>query len=180
VKFLTDDERNVLPNIEKAPRKIVIPNKNRPKKPSDKIILTYDSSDRFVVGHIKEINRAYTHSCYTSVFIIVRKLLENLIVNILKEKYPKKIDLFFDTSQGRNKDFSVVLESLFKKRTDFGMEQLAVKRLHDLAKDFKDNSNNKTHSLYHLVRNSKEIDQLQIQDIFDLVMKIEKVVGIRT
>ena len=146
-------------------------------------IVKYDATDHFIKGHIDELNRAYTFKCYTSVFILARKIVENLIINILKKKFPEKAkankELYFDISRSRLKDFEDILKSLRSKKNGFGSENKAVERLCDLAAKLKENANNKTHSLYHLVEKKKEIDDLNLNAIFELIKKLEQVVGIR-
>lgn len=146
-------------------------------------LVKYDTADHFIKGHIDELNRAYTFKCYTSVFILARKIVENLIIDILKKKFPEKVkankELYFNINQKRLKDFEEILKNLRSKRNDFGSENKAVERLCDLAAKLKENANNKTHSWYHLVEKKKEIDDLNLNAIFELIKKLEQVVGIR-
>lgn len=51
-------------------------------------------------------------------------------------------------------------------------------QLCDLAKALKNDANNKTHSWYHLVEKKKEIDNLNLKAIIEIIKKLEKVVGI--
>jgi len=64
------------------------------------------------------------------------------------------------------------------KKDDFGSENKAVERLCYLAKVLKDDANNKTHSWYYLVENKKEIENLNLRAIIEIIKKLEKVVGI--
>ena len=146
-------------------------------------IVKYDTTEHFIKGHIDELNRAYTFKCYTSVFILARKIVENLIIDILKKKFPEKVktnkELYFDIGQSRLKDFEDILKSLRSKKNNFGSENKAVERLCDLAAKLKENANNKTHSWYHLVEKKKEIDDLNLNANFELIKKLEQVVSIR-
>jgi hypothetical protein len=146
-------------------------------------ILQYDTDDHFIKGHIDEINRAYNAKCYTSVFILCRKVLENLIIDILKKKFPEKTqknkELYFDTAQHRLKDFDVILKNFHSKRNDFGTENKAVAKLYGLASALKNDANEKTHSWYHLVEHKTEIEKLGLEPIFELIKRLETNVGIR-
>jgi hypothetical protein len=146
-------------------------------------LVKYDTADHFIKGHIDELNRAYTFKCYTSVFILARKIVENLIIDILKKKFPEKVkankELYFDINQKRLKDFEEILKNLRSKKNDFGSENKAVERLCDLAAKLKENANNKTHSWYHLVEKKKEVDDLNLNTVFELIKKLEQVIGIR-
>ena len=141
-------------------------------------IINYETNDYFKKGHIEELNKAYSFGCYTSVFILARKIIENLIIDILKAKYPEKIkenkELYFDTAQKRFKDFGIILKNLKSKKSDFGSENKAVERLYDLAKVFKVKANDKTHSWYHLVKNKKEVNDLNLEMIIEIIKKLEK------
>ena len=146
-------------------------------------VVDYDTNDHFKKGHIDELNRAYTFGCNTSVFILARKIVDNLVIDILKKKYPENVlknkELYFDTAQGRLKDFEIILKNLKSKKNDFGSENKAVERLYDLAKALKNDANNKTHSWYHLVENKKEIENLNLKMIIEIIKKLEQIVGIR-
>lgn len=142
-------------------------------------LVDYNTNDHFIKGHIHELNKAYTYGCNTSAFILARKIVENLIIDILKKKYPSKIDLYFDKNQTRLKDFGVILTNLKNKKNDFGTENKAVERLYGLSNALKANTNDKTHSWYHLVENKIEIDNLNLKAIIEIIKKLEQTVGIR-
>lgn len=180
---LDKEDKATLPSTEAVPEKIKIKVKNGNKKLSIKKVLDYETTDHFKKGHIEELNKAYTVGCNTSVFILARKIVENLIIDILKKKYPENVkknkELYFDTGQGRLKDFSIILKNLRSKKADFGSENKGIEKLCDLAKFLKDDANNKTHSWYHLVENKKEIENLNLKTIIEIVKKLEKAVGIK-
>jgi hypothetical protein len=182
--LLDTEDKAGISAIERKPVEKIVVKKNKKKTPSvNKKFLEYDTTDKFVKGHIEELNRAYEAKCYTSVFILARKIVENLIIDILKKKYPEKVkankELYFDITKKRLKDFSVILQNLYDKRNDFGTENKAVEKLWQLAKNLKDNSNNKAHSWYHLVKKEKEVDDLDLKTVIDLIQKLERFVGIR-
>jgi len=146
----------------------------------EKIIpfIKYETDDRFRKAHVDEVNRAYTHQCYTSAFILCRKIIENLLTDIIRKKFPQdkkeNIELYFDTAKGRTKDFSEILSNLRKKASDFGPDKKTLERLISLSEPFKDDANNKAHSWYHIVRNRSELDKKNIQDIIDIIVIIER------
>lgn len=176
---LDKDDRVSLPPMEANPDKIIVKTNKRIKKYEKPNLFEYETSDHFIKGHLKELNKANNSNCYTAVFILIRKVVENLIVDILRKKYPSDTELYYDKYQNRFKDFSVILDNLYKKRNDFVEEKKAAERLYNLAKPLKDNSNDKAHSWFHLVENDKEIDELNIKQIIGIIIKLEKTVGIR-
>jgi hypothetical protein len=179
---LSADDKASLPHIEHTKERIKIQTVSKPKKQAEKKIvefLTFESTDHFIVGHIKELNKAFTYGCYTACYILARKIIENLIIDILQKAYPQSEglankELYWDTTKKRYKDFSVILKNLFEKRHDFGTKNKAIERLYQLSKEFKDEANNKAHSWFHLVSKPKELEDLQLQDMLELIKKIEQ------
>jgi len=145
-----------------------------------KLLISYESENYFVKEHIRELTQAYNSKCYTCVFILFRKVIENFVIDILKAKFPNRIDLVFDINRQRYQDFSVVLDNLYKERTSFSHDgKKAIERLNQLVNPFKKDANDKTHSWFHVVKSPSEIDNLQLQPIIELIKILEKEVGIR-
>lgn len=132
----------------------------------------YETSDILLKNHIDEVNRAYSCKCYTATFVLCRKVLENLILNILQEKYSGKTRedraKYFDLNYGRNLDFGILLKNLRNSATDFIPKNKLVERICQLSECFKDEANDMTHSLYHIA-SKKEIDENKFQNILDLI-----------
>lgn len=76
--------------------------------------------DFFYKRLISEINGIYASGYAFSLSILIRKLFENLIIDILRRKYrDARIDLYYDTSRGRFHDFSSLLKNLDDNKNDF-------------------------------------------------------------
>jgi len=76
--------------------------------------------DEFYVKLIEEINALYNYKFPTSLYILMRKLLENLLIEILRKKYGTlELELYYNTSKGRFNDFSVLLDNFESKLDDF-------------------------------------------------------------
>jgi len=185
-KLDPDDKESLkgvsITNKENAPAeiKVISRTKNANDKKRSTPIINYDSEDYFVKEHIKELSRAYYSKCFTSVFILFRKIIENLIIDILKSKFPNKFDLIYNSALHRYHDFSVVLENLYKERNAFTHDgKTVIERLSQLVNPFKKDANDKTHSWFHIVKSPSEIDNLQLQSIIELLTFLEKEVGIR-
>lgn len=101
----------------------------------------------------------------------MRKVLENLIVEILRKKYPEDKQKYYDFSRKRNHNFNILLKNLRNNSKDFGTECKAVERICQLADFFKETANEMTHSLYHIA-NKKEIDESRFQEILDLFKEL--------
>lgn len=188
INELSDSEKSEFRAASQLPTPISVNHRTvaklgRHATASTTTIIDYDTKDHFIKGHIAEINRAYNARCYTSVFILTRKVIENLIIDILKKKFPEKTlanrELYFDTGRHRYKDFDVILKNFNGKRNNFGTDNVAVSRLCSLASAFKNDANDKTHSWYHLVEDKSEVEKLSISAIFVLIKNLEIKVGIR-
>lgn len=178
---LTKSEKAVLPIMEvEAPVRIrSIPKGGRKKKRTFSFI-EYETSDPFVKDHILEVNKAYTAGCYTAAFILCRKIIENLLTDIIKRKYgyPKRetVELYFDTSRGRTRDFGEILTSLRNHAVDFVPEKALLERILNLSEKFREDANNKAHSWYHIVR-KPELDATSVQDILHMISRLDKIVS---
>jgi hypothetical protein len=174
---LNKTERESLPNVDiEKPSRVVQKGPTRTRK---KVLdfVHYETEDPFVEAHITEINKAYTYGCFTATFILCRKVLENLLADIVRKKYPQNrkenIELYFDTARGRTRDFSEILANLRKRSVDFGPDRSLVERMLNRSDQFKDDANNKAHSWYHIVKSRKELDDTHFQDIIDMITKLE-------
>jgi hypothetical protein len=72
-----------------------------------------------------------------SLSVLIRKLFENLIINILRKKYGTQgLPKYYDTSKRRFHDFSILLKSLESNISDFHSASpylvtcVSTKRLH--------------------------------------------------
>jgi hypothetical protein len=177
MRMLTAEEKANIPHVDvvKSVPKITKQIK-QPKK--IELFLTIETNNIFYNKHICEINKAYNAKCFTSVNILLRKIIENMIIDILRTKYPatsrENKELYYDTTRNVYNDFSKVLENLYTKRTEFGMDKKKIERLHNLCKVFKDDANDKTHSLFFIVETKEEIDNLHAETIFALINDLAK------
>jgi hypothetical protein len=151
-------------NNQKSIRKIIV-------------IANYPSKDRMLQRHLDEVNKTYTAGCYTSTFILCRKVLENLIIRqILLKKYPPNLEAnrekYLDVN-GRFLAFNKILTNFRDSSSDFLHNKQLVERIANLAEAFKDDANNMTHSWYHIAKKS-EIDDTDFQQILDLISELEK------
>jgi hypothetical protein len=174
---LNREEKAAFPNLEiSTPLRI-----KRIKQQKSKSIIQfvkYETANRFIKGHVTETNKAYTFGCYTAGFILCRKIIENLLTDIIRRKYPsnkkQNVEIYFDTSRGRTRDFSEILKNLRKRSQDFGPDKVLLERIVQQSDHFRNDANDKTHSWYHLVRNKKELDDTNIQDIIDMIVLLER------
>jgi hypothetical protein len=184
MRLLDDDDKKALASVGPMPaspvRMIVRNNGKQSRRKPLTPILAFSASDPFIKRHIDEINGTYHASCCTATFILCRKVMENLMVQILRTKFPsaKERMLYEDSVSRRSLDFSVVLDNLYKNRTQFSVTtSKAIERIKQRATPFKNDANDKAHSLFHIA-SRREIEQTNVQEIFDLITVVMKEVGL--
>lgn len=175
-RWLKLEDRETLKTVKIE--KIKIPKTKTRQRMKIIEMASYETDDKLLVAHLKEINKAYTCGCYTATFVLCRKVLENLIVyHILRKRYPKNTEQhrskYFNFNRNRNLDFNKLLANLSASSNDFIPEKTLVERICQLADGFKETANEMTHSLYHIAR-KKEMDNKNFQHILDLIKELEK------
>ena len=80
-------------------------------------IINNQFKDLFFLELQKEINLTWKLGLFTSTIILSRKLIENLVIEILRKKFPlnsspTNLDLYYGKSKGRFHNFSHMLEIL--------------------------------------------------------------------
>ena len=172
---LTKDEKDSLPNLKIEKPFSVTQNISKAVKSKSIIpFIEYQTNDSFINDHVLETNKTYTYGCYTATFILCRKIIENLLTDIIRKKYPRNVALFFDTARGRRHDFSLILLNLRICSKDFGPDKDLVERIVSKSSPFKDDANYKTHSWYHIVKTKKELEDQHVQDILVMIGQLEK------
>lgn len=69
---------------------------------------------------VDEINTCYRFGIYDGVFVLTRKLLENLLIDILRTKYgTSHIDLYYNTNEKRHRNFSTLVSNFDENLNDF-------------------------------------------------------------
>jgi len=136
--------------------------------------ISYENNNNLLKVHLEEINRCYTNSCYTTSFVLIRKVLEYLIVEMIKHKFPGKSkenrEICLDPkNRWRLRGFSEIIENFRKKAKQFEREEeRLISRILELSSKFKDDADNKAHSLYH-VGGKRELEDKNPQQILDLI-----------
>lgn len=86
----------------------------------DEFLQVASVQDDFYKSLISEINRCFAYGLPFLLSMLIRKLIENLIIDILRKKYgTTEIGLYFNPAKARFLDFSVLQKNLADKRADF-------------------------------------------------------------
>ena len=135
--------------------------------------LKYDTDNYFEEKHIDEINKAYNAEAYTAVYMLCRKIIENLIIDLLVTKFPKKRELYFDNLKARFLDFSVIIKNLSETKDNFPVSvHKAIDRLVPKAGFFAKNANERTHSWYYTA-SKQELIEANVTEIINLIKVID-------
>jgi hypothetical protein len=125
----------------------------------------------------KEINACYSTKLFNACLLLSRKMIENLIFNLLDYKFPRNIELRWNTGKNRPHDFSVLIDNLEQNKTQFNQEeQTYIYKLLERCKTFRRYANSKAHNIMEYVEQKNEIDSIKIpemvQILLNLIMKI--------
>lgn len=138
LSFFSDEKIDITKLVQTA-----LINKN------DKFIDLVKYPDDFYKTLIEEINFLYISKCAMSLSILIRKLIENLIIDILRKNYgTAQIDFYYNPNRGRFHDFSVLLKKLDEVQTDFhhvtqNLDTTFIRELND----YRETGNSSAHSI---------------------------------
>ncbi len=105
--------------------------------------------DDFYYDLHKLINKCYSFGIYLCVSILSRKLLENIIIDILRKKYGMtEVDVFYDANNGRFHMFNTLIKNFSERLNDFKatMPSLDHEIITDLNR-FREAGNSAAHTL---------------------------------
>jgi hypothetical protein len=104
--------------------------------------------DKFYESLVHNINESYRFGIYVATLILVRKLVENLLIDILRKKYTlKRLELFFDKSHGRFLGLSELISSFEGRSKDFKPIEPDLRDLVQRLRDLREEGNTATHSM---------------------------------
>jgi len=104
--------------------------------------------DDFYKPLLLEINLAFRYGMVISLAVLIRKIFENLIIDILRKKYgTKELTLYYDPSRRRFQEFSVVLENFRIKRDDFLHITDKIDMVIKDIQEFRETGNANAHSI---------------------------------
>ena len=98
---------------------------------------------------IDEINAAYSKLLYTSTYVCLRKLFENLLIELLRARYgTTRVDLYYWADRRRFHDFSVLIENLEDNIGDFAEYTREFNaQFFTFIRSFAEQSNRTAHSI---------------------------------
>jgi len=122
-----------------------------------------------------EINTAYSNPRLpNAVLMLSRKLIENLVYNLLEYKFGgKQIDLYYDTNNRRAHDFSVLLDNLNNHKSDFDIDlHEKIDKFLGMAHNFRLDANSKVHKVMEYLDSRGQLKKLKIPDMTQILLKL--------
>ena len=144
----------------------------------DMIIEEINLGDEKYQEVIQEINGTYQDFYFTSMYVLIRKLLENLIYDSLKSYYgTRNIDKYYNTGKDRHYGFGTLISNFNEliNDSDFKRDVGDVEQGYiDLLKEFQEKGNKNAHSLFNLphqdfIEKQKEKINMFIKKLKDLM-----------
>lgn len=142
------------------PKTGVLPTKSRTKQFLD----INDIPGTFYPDLVENINQCYSVEVNDATLVLTRKLLENLLIDILREQYGKqKIDLYYRPENKRFEDFSTLIDNFEKNLGDFqyvcaGLDSNFINELDT----FRQSANIEAHSIETSIR-TDEVEEYRDQ-----------------
>lgn len=148
---------------------LVVPNRQLPK------LVDMEFEDVFYNKLRDEINDAYKMGLFTSVMLLSRKLFENLLIEILRIKYPPNqsgnLEIYFIKNEQRFQNFTFLLKNIEDKKSDFTPDEHLISEIISLIKPFRKGANLNAHSII-IVSDEKDILEYDISKISALLLKL--------
>lgn len=88
--------------------------------PSSNLLIEKEFTDKFYSDLAFQINMAYGYGIHCAVLVLVRKIFENLLIDLLRARYGmKRLELFFWKERGMHHSLSVLIKNLSENVSDF-------------------------------------------------------------
>ena len=132
--------------------------------------------DDFYKKLTENINLSYRYGLYTSTLILVRKFLENLLIDILRKKYGmRNLELFFDKHHGRFRMLNELIKSFETKLSELRLIEPRVSEITDKLKKLREEGNAAAHALETEIRLQREdLDNIK-NDVYFLIASLIRI-----
>lgn len=122
-----------------------------------------------------EINMAYKYGLFTSVSLLCRKMIQDLVYEILRLKYPANIqanlEIYYNQKENRQHDFTLLIKNLEDKKDEYGIDKDWISEFISLVKPFRPTSNSNAHSIIKFA-DEEEILEYKVPKMISLLIKL--------
>lgn len=134
-----------------------------------------DYPQNFYVKLESEINDCYRTNLPNAAFFLCRKLVENLLFNVLEKQFPKEVDLYFDTKKNWQRTFSELIHNIHLNKRRFKPSlKPYIEKLYKIIEPFRKEANLKAHRVYEYIKNKQDLTKFHINDIVQLLVHVYK------
>jgi hypothetical protein len=144
-------------------------------------LIPLEFRDQFYADMVLELNYAYGYGLQRSSEVLFRALMENLLIDMLRDKYTmSQVSLFFDTSRRRFHDLSVLIANLRAGLPDFAPYSASIdQNFCDLLNGYRETGNASAHKLEATAfSGSPQAKRTEMANIVALLKRtIEKIRG---
>ena len=142
---------------------------------SEKLIKTLGGAypQSFYSGLEQEINDCYEKNYPNAAFFLCRKIIENLVFNILEKKYPVDEALWYNSVTRSHHKLSLLIANLYSKKSDFRLNvQAYIEKFNSLVGVFRKESNSKAHNIFEYLQDKSELKKFKITDLVQFLLNI--------
>jgi hypothetical protein len=122
-----------------------------------------------------EINMAYKYGLFNSVSLLCRKMIQDLVYEILRLKYPANIqtnlEMYYNQKENRQHDFTLLIKNLEDKKDEYGIDKDWISEFISLVKPFRPTSNSNAHSIIKFP-DEEEILEYKVPKMISLLIKL--------
>lgn len=121
----------------------------------------------------QEINDCYEKNYPNACFFLCRKMIENLVFNILEKKYPQDEPLWYSSATRSHNKLSLLISNLYSKKSDFKLNvQTYIEKFNALVGTFRKESNSKAHNIFEYLNDKSELGKFKINDLIQFLLNI--------
>lgn len=156
-----DEYRLAYPGLDYYGELVNIPEHSREVRHGSFVEVT-DIDEEYYETLIRDINKCYRIGVDDATFVLTRKLLENLVIDLLRRRYgdtKSGVELFYNLNNRQFQKFSKLLENLEDNLVDF--EHFSNRMDSDLISEmneFRDSANSEAHSV-EVERTDEEMEE---------------------
>ena len=107
-----------------------------------------------------EINNCYSYGFFTATLVLSRKLTENMLIDILRKKYPpnvaQNLEIYYTQEKRRFKDLSDLISELSNRKSDFEPDINIVEDILKLIHPLRESANSSAHSIFYADKDGVE------------------------
>lgn len=121
----------------------------------------------------QEINNCYASNYPNATFFLSRKLVENLIFNILEKKFHANVDLYYHPQANSHHKLSLLIANLYANRNSFKPNVAKyIEKFHTSVGSFRKEANSTAHNIFDYVSDKSDLSKHKINDLVQLLINI--------